>query len=99
MEKFLNQENVLSLIGKKVKWTAEGYNRPYSGTDIIEAVDFSKHNPLTTKVIDGDNLAFAYLEVFGLEETETGFTISHKQPKVFTYSDDFREVEIVSVTD
>lgn len=100
---FLNEENVNELIGKKVKWTAEAYehNRRYNGVDIIKSVDLSKHRPLETEVISGDNLGYAYLERYGLEPapgiSDTAYRLSKEAPRCFTYSDDFREVEICDV--
>lgn len=94
---FLNMENASDLIGKKVTWTAEGYNKRYSGKCLVKSVDFSKRNPLETEVIFGDNLDYAYLEGFGLKEENGKYAIDTNAPKVFTYSDDFREVEVCAV--
>lgn len=96
---FLNEKNVNQLVGKKIVWTAEGYNRRYSGVDRIKSVDFSKRMPLETEVISGDNLAYAYLEGFGLKKAGESYRADVDSPKAFTYSDDYREVEIISVED
>lgn len=94
---FLNEKNVCELIGREITWTAEGYNRRYNGTDCIKSVDFTKRNPIETEVISGDNLAYAYLEDFGLRKEGDGYVTDAREPRAFTYSDDFREVEVCSV--
>lgn len=60
----LSTDNVNSLIGKKIKWSAPGYraNGNYEGISIIKSVDLEKDKPLTTETISGDNLAFAFLD-------------------------------------
>lgn len=94
---FLNEKNAVDLVGKVVTWTAEGYNRRYNGTDRIKSVDLKKRNPIETEVISGDNLAYAYLEDFGLRKEGDGYVIDAREPRAFTYSDDFREVEVCAV--
>lgn len=101
-ETFLNVENVKDFIGKKLTWFAPAYeaNENYGGTDIIKSVDFSKHNPLTTEVIEGDNLAFAFVDNYGLTPNgENSFSVDVNAPHCFSYSDGDRQVEIISVED
>lgn len=95
---FLNEENVKNLVGKKFQWTAEGYNKNYKGVAVITAVDMSAEHPLTVKTIEGDDLSFAYVEGFGLRAKGDGsYVVDENEPKCFTYSDDYREVEILEV--
>ena len=75
----------------------EGYNKRYHGKDIVKSVDFSKRNPIETEVVSGDNLAFAYLENFGLKKEGNAYRADANAPRSFTYTDDYPEVEVVSV--
>lgn len=96
---FLNEENVGNLVGKEITWTAEGNDKRYHGKDIVKSVDFSKRNPIETEVVSGDNLAFAYLENFGLKREGNAYRTDANAPRAFTYTDDYREVEVISVED
>lgn len=96
---FLNEKNVQELVGKKVTWKAPGYEKQYCGTDIVKSVDFKRRFPIVTEVVTGDNLRYAYLENFGLVKTSYGIVVSPTAPSAFTYTDDYREVEIISVED
>lgn len=89
----LTKENVQDLIGIKIEFTAEGYNRDYKGTAIINSVDFSKRNPIDCDCLSGDDLKYAFLDDHGLETTDQGesFHVT-KICTSFSYSDGYREV-------
>lgn len=105
---FLNVENVKSLIGKRIKWCAEAYigNRPYGGEAIIREVSDGEkripygsiHNTLKCETISGDDLRYAFVDRYGLKEERDGcWTCAEDAPRVYCYSDSYREVEIISV--
>lgn len=105
---FLNVENVKSLIGKRITWCAEAYtgNRPYGGEAIIREVSEGEKrehygsigNILKCDIISGDNLEYAFVDRYGLKEGSNGCWIcAEDAPRVYCYSDSYREVEIISV--
>lgn len=63
MTTILSTENVNSLIGKAILWTAPGYrNQSSAGIAIICACDEAAHNPILARNIVGDNLELAILD-------------------------------------
>lgn len=91
----LNETNVKNFIGKKIEFTANGYeaNGDYRGVAIIKSVDLTKFNPIECECISGDDLHFAILDNHGLETTDNGNTyhiVDHD--RCFSYSDLDREV-------
>ena len=98
---FLTLEAAKQMIGKQFNWRAEGAseNGRYFGTAIITAVNEGAKHPLIVDTVSGDDLSFAYLEDITLVPIEgtTGFRAEKAtgNTRCFTYSDDYREVEIV----
>lgn len=89
----LSKSNIGSIIGKKIQWIAEGYNRPYQGIDIIRYVDYSKHNPIISDCISGDDLRFAFLDNHGLISKNGGQTYqATRHDFCFSYSDSYHEI-------
>lgn len=107
---FLNVENVQALIGKRIKWHAEAYeaNSPYGGEAIIREVSEGErykgydsiYKTLKCETISGDNLDYAFVDNYGLKEISDGYwSCANDVPRVYCYSDSYREVEIISVED
>ena len=95
---FLTEENVMGLIGRKVKFRAPAYegNHPYFGVALIKKVDFSKHNPIECDCLSGDDLKYAFLDHHGLETHDGGETYQMTDHDFcFSYSDSYREVEVI----
>lgn len=91
----LTETNVNNFIGKKIEFTAPGYekNRDYRGVVIIRSVDMSKHNPIECDCISGDDLRFAFLDDHGLGTADGGKTYHIVDGnRCFSYSDAYREV-------
>lgn len=91
----LTECNINDYIGKKIAFTAEGYegNGNYHGVAIIKSVDMSKRFPIECECISGDDLRFAFLDNHGLETTDNGNTYhTVNGDRCFSYSDSFREV-------
>lgn len=89
----LTETNVKDLIGKKVEFTAEGYNRDYRGVAIIKSVDMNRRNPIECECVSGDDLRFAFLDEHGLETTDGGNTYHIiDNNHCFSYSDSYREI-------
>ena len=91
----LTETNVKNLMGKKISFTAEGYdaNGNYNGVAVIKSVDITKRFPIECECISGDDLRFAILDNHGLETTDGGNTyhmVDHD--RCFSYSDRYREV-------
>lgn len=92
MAKFipLTESNVFDFIGKKVTFTAEGYNKNYCGMAVIKAVN---KNTIECDRISGDDLRFAFLDDHGLETTDGGGSYHVvKNNKCYSYSDSYREI-------
>lgn len=86
-------------IGKKIRWSVEGYaGQNYGGLSVIEAMTGGPR-PLKTKVIEGDDLSFAYLEGYGYSLQGEYLRRDENAPHVFTYSDGDRYVQILSIED
>lgn len=89
----LLKENANDLIGKKIEFVAEGYNKPYKGVAIIKSVDLSQDKPLLCECIAGDDLRFAFLDDHGIETSDGGETFQlTKSVTSFSYSDSYREI-------
>lgn len=104
----LNVENAKSLVGKRITWFAEAYdwNRPYGGEAIIREVSEGEkrnpygtiHNTLKCETISGDDLRYAFVDRYGLKEDSDGcWRCAEDAPRVYCYSDSYREVEIISM--
>ncbi len=106
---FLNATNAHMLEGKKITWRAEAYsaNRGYEGVCVIHAVrdgrvrkDSMIVETLECETISGDDLRYAFIADYGIKETSPGhWECSNDVPRVYCYSDLYREVEIISVED
>lgn len=91
----LTVSSVEEVIGKIIEWRAPAYsaNFPYSGKAIIESVELNKHNPLSCKIIEGDELHFAFLDNHGLSTKDNGDTYQATETDFcFSLSDNYREV-------
>ena len=82
----LTTENVESLIGKKIRFTAPAYrmNKDYEGVCIIKSVDYANRKPLKCECLEGDDLSYAFLEDYGT-------------PRSFAYTDSGRTVFVEEV--
>lgn len=72
----------------------------YHGKDVILAVNENERKPLITKCIEGDDLSFAITEAFKLIKCENGYRATKAETTddyQLTYSDEYREVEIINV--
>ena len=86
-------------IGKKIRWSVEGYaGQNYGGISVVEAMTDGPR-PLKTKVIEGDDLSFAYLEDFGFSMQDGYLRNDASAPHVFSYSDADRFVKVLAVED
>ena len=104
----LDVENVKTFVGKKIKWNADAYylNRPYEGvaviTEIVEGKrdEFSKivSKTLKCETLSGDNLEYAFVADFGLEERD-GEMFYANTPHVYGYTDADRPVCIQEIED
>ena len=85
--KTLSTNNVNSLIGKKISWSAPASkeNANYKGVAIIESV---KDNNFKAQVISGDDLNFAYLD-----KTIQGTILCDK----YYFSDDDRIITFTEI--
>lgn len=93
---FLTETNVSSFIGKKISWKAPSYqSEPYKGVAVIKSVNMNKKRPLECETIYGDDLSFAFLDNHGLKEIGKGMFKTCLNNRCFSYSDGYREVEIV----
>ena len=82
----LTTENVESLIGKKIRFTAPAYrmNKDYEGVCIIKSIDYAHRNALECECLEGDDLSYAFLEDYGT-------------PRSFAYTDSGRTVFVEEV--
>lgn len=57
------------------------------------------HNPLNVKVIEGDNLQYAFPEGYKLVPSEQGYEleIASGDERTLTYSDELREVVVLNI--
>ena len=110
---FLTVEAAKSLVGKTIIWRApmdeenwDDYDTPkfFGGKCIIRAVylDNNNRHPLECETISGDRLSYAILEDEELQPvngSETRFSLcpATGDKRTFTYSDLYREVEIIDI--
>lgn len=101
----LDTENIKSLVGKRIKWSADCYelNHPYGGVAIIKQVsegDKDKYgivrHTLNCETISGDDLDYAFVAPYGLVK-EGGRLISGEAPCMYCYTDLYREVHVTEV--
>ena len=108
---WLTVERAKNLINKKIAWRApmdeenwDDYDTPkfYGGECIIRNVTDNNNHPLEVETISGDNLGYAILEneeLTPVEGSDTRFSLSPAtgDKRTFTYSDLYREVEIIDI--
>ena len=110
---FLTVEVAKTLVGKKIEWRApmdeenwdyEETPKFYGGKCIIRAVYLENNNrhPLECETISGDRLGYAILENEELQPvngSDTRFSLcpATGDKRTFTYSDLYREVEIIDI--
>ena len=110
---WLTIENAKSLIGKTIVWRApmdeenwDDYDTPkfYGGKCIIRNVvtENNQRHPLEVETISGDRLSYAILENEELQPvngSDTRFSLcpATGDKRTFTYSDLYREVEIIDI--
>lgn len=112
---WLTVEVAKQLIGKKIEWRApmdednwdeEETPKFYGGKCIIRAVYLENNNrhPLECETISGDRLGYAILEneeLTPVNGSDTRFSLSPAfgEKRTFTYSDLYREVEVIDIKD
>lgn len=112
---FLTVEVAKSLVGKTIIWRApmdeenwDDYDTPkfYGGKCIIRNVvtDNNNRHPLEVETISGNKLSYAILENEELQPvngSETRFSLcpATGDKRTFTYSDLYREVEVIDIQD
>ena len=110
---WLTIENAKSLIGKTIVWRApmdeenwDDYDTPkfFGGKCIIRNVvtDNNNRHPLEVETISGDKLSYAILEneeLTPVNGSDTRFSLcpATGDKRTFTYSDLYREVEIIDI--
>ena len=108
---FLTVEVAKTLVGKTISWRApmdeenwDDYDTPkfFGGKCIINEVNSDKCYPLEVETISGDRLSYAILENEELQPvngSETRFSLcpATGDKRTFTYSDLYREVEIIDI--
>lgn len=89
----LTVSSAAEVIGKIIEWHAPAYfaNFPYTGRAIIESIDLNKRHPLSCKIIEGDDLHFAFLDNHGLSTSDNGETATETD-FCFSFSDYDRQV-------
>ena len=92
---FLTENNVKSIIGKKIEFIAPGYkDECYKGIATINSVDISKRNPILCTYESGDNLKYAVLDNHGLKTDDGEIYHFIDNDRCFSYSDTFREIRV-----
>ena len=110
---WLTIENAKNLVGKIISWRApmdeenwdyEDKPKFYEGKCIIRAVYLENNNrhPLECETISGCRLSYAILEneeLTPVDGSDTRFSLSPAtgNKRTFTYSDLYREVEIIDI--
>ena len=108
---FLTVEAAKSLINKVISWRApmdeenwDDYDTPkfFGGKCIIKEINSDNRHPLECETISGDRLSYAILEDEELQPvngSETRFSLcpATGDKRTFTYSDLYREVEIIDI--
>ena len=110
---FLTVEAAKSLVGKTIIWRApmdeenwDDYDTPkfFGGKCIIKEINSDNRHPLEVETISGDRLSYAILENEELQPvngSETRFSLCPAvgDKRTFTYSDLYREVEVIDIQD
>ncbi len=108
---FLTVEAAKSLVGKTIIWRApmdeenwDDYDTPkfFGGKCIIKKINSDKRLALVCETISGNDLSYAILEDEELQPvngSETRFSLcpATGDKRTFTYSDLYREVEILDI--
>ena len=108
---FLTVEVAKTLVGKIISWRApmdeenwDDYDTPkfFGGKCIIKEINSDKRLALVCETISGNNLSYAILENEELQPvngSETRFSLcpATGDKRTFTYSDLYREVEVIDV--
>ena len=108
---WLTIENAKSLVGKTIIWRApmdeenwDDYDTPkfFGGKCIIKKINSDKRLALVCETISGNDLSYAILEDEELQPvngSETRFSLcpATGDKRTFTYSDLYREVEIIDI--
>lgn len=97
---FLDEKNVMDLLGKTIKWSAPAYlaNGTYGGEAIIESVNLTKWPSIKAKNLTGDNLEWAFVSTVGFDKAGN-LSRNVDVPRAFCYSDNDRFVYIKAVVD
>jgi len=61
----LTRDNVSQIVGKRVRFWSDGYNRQETGTARILGVDLNKRFVLTVDEVEGDDISYAFVGQFG----------------------------------
>lgn len=108
---FLTVEVAKTLVGKTIVWRApmdeenwDDYDTPkfFGGKCIIKKINSDKRLALVCETISGNDLSYAILEDEELQPvngSETRFSLCPAvgEKRTFTYSDLYREVEIIDI--
>ena len=108
---WLTIENAKSLIGKTIVWRApmdeenwDDYDTPkfFGGKCIIKEINSDNRRALVCETISGNDLSYAILENEELQPvngSDTRFSLcpATGDKRTFTYSDLYREVEIIDI--
>ena len=110
---WLTIENAKSLVGKTIIWRApmdeenwDDYDTPkfFGGKCIIKEINSDNRRALVCETISGNDLSYAILENEELQPvngSETRFSLcpATGDKRTFTFSDLYREVEIIDIQD
>ena len=110
---WLTIENAKSLIGKTIVWRApmdeenwDDYDTPkfFGGKCIIKEINSDNRRALVCETISGNDLSYAILENEELQPvngSDTRFSLcpATGDKRTFTYSDLYREVEVIDIQD
>ena len=110
---FLTVAVAKTLVGKTIVWRApmdeenwDDYDTPkfFGGKCIIKEVNSDNRHPLEVETISGDLLSYAILENEELQPvngSDTRFSLcpATGDKRTFTYSDLYREVEVIDIQD
>ena len=108
---WLTIENAKNLVGKIISWRApmdeenwDDYDTPkfFGGKCIIKEINSDNRRALVCETISGNDLSYAILENEELQPvngSETRFSLcpATGDKRTFTYSDLYREVEIIDI--
>ena len=110
---WLTIENAKSLVGKTIIWRApmdeenwDDYDTPkfFGGKCIIKKINSDKRLALVCETISGNDLSYAILEneeLLPVNGSDTRFSLcpATGDKRTFTYSDLYREVEVIDIQD